>query len=167
MKDMAASVRTRLLNLARKDGTPFQRLLTLYNQEGLLHRIVSTRYENSVVLKGGLLFYQLQGMAARPTKDIDLMDKRRGGSEAALRTILDSASIVDVDDGLRFDRDSVEVKPIAGQTEHGGVRGGITGYLGTARTHLQIDMGFGDVITGGPVRRYYRTILGNRSFSIQ
>lgn len=28
-------------------------------------------------------------------------------------------------------------------------------------------MGFGDVITGGPVRRSYRTILGNRSFSIR
>jgi hypothetical protein len=28
-------------------------------------------------------------------------------------------------------------------------------------------MGFGDVVTGGPVRRSYRTLLGNRSFSIQ
>lgn len=40
-------------------------------------------------------------------------------------------------------------------------------YLGTARTRLQIDMGFGDVITGGPVNRPYRTLLGNRSFTIR
>ncbi len=27
-------------------------------------------------------------------------------------------------------------------------------------------MGFGDIITGGPMERPYRTLLGNRSFSI-
>jgi hypothetical protein len=41
MKDIAASIRARLLNLARKEQVPFQRILTLYKQEGLLHRIVS------------------------------------------------------------------------------------------------------------------------------
>jgi predicted nucleotidyltransferase component of viral defense system len=105
MKNMPASVRARLLNLARKQGIPFQRLLTLYNQEGLLHRIVSTEYENSIVLKGGLLFYQLQGMVARPTKDIDLLGEDESGSEATLRAILDAASSVDIDDGLEFDHD--------------------------------------------------------------
>jgi predicted nucleotidyltransferase component of viral defense system len=167
MKNMPASVRARLLNLARKQGIPFQRLLTLYNQEGLLHRIVSTEYENSIVLKGGLLFYQLQGMVARPTKDIDLLGEDESGSEATLRAILAAASSVDIDDGLEFDHDSIDVAPIAGQTEHGGVRATIVGYLGTARTRLQIDMGFGDVMTGGPVRRSYRTIFGDRSFSIR
>lgn len=56
--------------------------------------------------------------------------------------------------------------PISGQTEHGGVRGNIVAYLGSARTRLQIDMGFGDIITGGPIERPYRTLLGNRRFSI-
>jgi hypothetical protein len=45
MKNMPASVRARLLNIAKKEKVPFQKLLTLYNQEGLLHRIVSTEYE--------------------------------------------------------------------------------------------------------------------------
>lgn len=167
MKNVSASVRARLLSLARNKRIPFQRLLTLYNQEGLLHRIVSTEYESSIILKGGLLFYQMQGMVARPTKDIDLLGVENDESENMLRAILESASTVNLDDGLEFDRDSIDVAPIAGQTDHGGVRGTITAYLGTARTRLQIDMGFGDVITAGPVRRSYRTILGNRSFSIQ
>lgn len=167
MKNMSASVRARLLNIARKEGIPFQRILTLYNQEGLLHRIVSTEYKNSVVLKGGLLFYQFRGLIARPTKDIDLLVKNEDGSDVTLRAILHAASIVDIDDGLEFDRDSIDAASIAAQTEHGGVRGTIIGCLGSARTRLQIDMGFGDVITGGPVRQSYRAILGNRSFSIQ
>ena len=88
MKNMSASVRSRLLNLARNEGIPFQRLLTLYNQVGLLHRVVSTEYENSIILKGGLLFYQLQGMVARPTKDIDLLGEGKSESKSTLRADL-------------------------------------------------------------------------------
>ena len=73
MKNIQASIRDRLLNYAKKNEVPFQRVLTLYMQESLLHRIVSTDYADSIALKGGLLFYQFQGMAARPTKDIDLL----------------------------------------------------------------------------------------------
>ncbi len=166
MKNMSASVRARLLNIAKKEKVPFQRLLTLYNQEGLLHRIVSTEYKDEVVLKGGLLFYQLQGVVSRPTKDIDLLGKDKSGSEATFRSILSTASNVQLNDGLEFDQNSIDIKPIAGQTEHGGIRGTIIGYLGTARTRIQIDMGFGDVVFGGPVLQSYRTLLENRSFSM-
>jgi hypothetical protein len=164
---MAASIRARLLNMAKKEQIPFQRILTLYKQEGILHRIVLTRYSKDIVLKGGLLFYQLQGFIARPTKDIDLLGSDNTSSKALLQDILTEASTIEIEDGLRFDPASIEVKPITGQTEHGGVRAWITAYLDSARTRLQIDMGFGDVITGGPVNRAYRTLLGNRSFSIQ
>lgn len=114
---MPDSVRARILNLARKERIPFQRLLALYNQEGLLHRIVSTEYESSIILKGGLLFYQLQGMAARPTKDIDLLGKDNGEPETTLRAIIESASTINLDDGLEFDRDSIGVAPITGQVD--------------------------------------------------
>ncbi len=46
------------------------------------------------------------------------------------------------------------------------MRGHIRGYLGNTRNDLQIDMGIGDVVTGGPIRLEYRTLLGNRTFSI-
>ena len=129
--------------------------------------MVSTQLASSIVLKGGLLFFQLQGMVARPTKDIDLLGSSDRREEALLQDLLDAATTVVIEDGLTFDRSSIDVAPIAGQTEHGGIRGHILAYLGTARIRIQIDMGFGDVITGGPVERLYRTLLGNRSFSIQ
>jgi hypothetical protein len=88
-------------------------------------------------------------------------------SDALLKKILIEACLMQIEDGLRFEQESVMTGPIKGQTDHGGVRGYITGFLGTARTQLQLDMGFGDIVTGGPVIRLYRTILGNRSFSIQ
>ncbi len=167
MTNISASIRAKLLNMAKKEQIPFQRILTLYKQEGILHRIVMTQYSKDIVLKGGLLFYQLQGFIARPTKDIDLLGLDRSSSETILQEILTEACTIDIEDGLRFDSSSIEVRPITGQTDHGGVRAWITAYLDSARTRLQIDMGFGDVITGGPVNRPYRTLLGNRSFSIQ
>ena len=167
MKDMAASIRTRLMNIARKEQVPFQRILTLYKQEGLLHRIASTRYSKDIVLKGGLLFYQLQGFIARPTKDIDLLGSQKSDSETLLFNVLTEACSLHIDDGLKLDSGSIDVSPITGQTDHGGVRAYITMYLGTSRTRLQIDMGFGDVITGGPIDKPYRTLLGNRSFTIK
>jgi len=167
MRNTAASIRGRLITIAKHEDIPFQRILTLYKQEGLLHRMASTQLASSIVLKGGLLFFQLQGMVARPTKDIDLLGSSDRRAEGLLQELLDAASSVEIEDGLTFDRSSIDVAPIAGQTEHGGIRGDILAYLGSARTRIQIDMGFGDVITGGPVERPYRTVLGNRSFSIQ
>jgi hypothetical protein len=166
VRNTAASIKDRLLSIARHEGIPFQRILTLYKQEGLLHRMVSTQLASSIVLKGGLLFFQLQGMIARPTKDIDLLESSDRREEALLQNLLDASSTVKIEDGLTFDRSSIDVASIAGQTEHGGIRGHILACLGTARTRIQIDMGFGDVVTGGPVERPYRTLLGNRSFSI-
>ena len=128
----------RLLNIAKQEDISFQRILTLYKQEGLLHRIVSTEYEDSIVLKGGLLFYQRQGTAARPTKDIDLLGSDVDETEATLQAILTTASRVQIDDGLEFDDNSITIGRITGQTEHGGIRGSIVGYLGPARTRLRI-----------------------------
>ena len=167
MKNVTASIRDRLLHFARQEGIQFQRVLTLYKQEGLLHRIVSTDFAGSVVLKGGLLFFQVKGLVARPTKDIDLLGTGTDEDQMFLLNVLLSAAGVAIDDGLTFDHDSIAVAPISGQTEHGGVRGNILAYLGSARTRLQIDIGFGDIITGGPIERPYRTLLGNRSFSIR
>lgn len=167
MRNVVASTKDKLLNIAKREGIQFQRVLTLYKQEGLLHRIVATTYGDSVVLKGGLLFYQIQGIVARPTKDIDLLGLGEDRNETLVQDVLHAASVVEIEDGLTFDRNSIEVAGVSRQTKHGGVRGHILGYLGNARSRLQIDMGFDDYITGGPVKRPYRTLLANRSFSIQ
>ena len=55
-KDTAASVRQRLLNLSRRSGEEFQRLLTRYAAERLLDRLSRSAYARRFVLKGALLF---------------------------------------------------------------------------------------------------------------
>ncbi|MDE0264449.1 MAG: nucleotidyl transferase AbiEii/AbiGii toxin family protein, partial [Bryobacterales bacterium] len=49
-------------------------------------------------------------------------------------------------DGLIFDPASIWTDRIAGDAEYEGIRIRFQGVLGTARVHMQIDIGFGDAV---------------------
>jgi len=53
---VAASVRQRLLNLARSQDEDFQRVLTRYTLERLMYRLSRSRHRDVFVLKGAMLF---------------------------------------------------------------------------------------------------------------
>lgn len=63
MKDVAASVKARLLNLARREGRDFNRVLLLYLQEQFLTRLANSNYQDQFVLKG--VSYSICTTAAR------------------------------------------------------------------------------------------------------
>jgi len=54
--NIAASVRQRLLNLARESKQDFGLLLTKYALERLLFRISQSKHKTAFILKGALLF---------------------------------------------------------------------------------------------------------------
>jgi len=56
-KDMAASVRQRLLNLARKRREDFDYVLRQYVMQRLLYRLGHSDYAGQFLLKGALLFW--------------------------------------------------------------------------------------------------------------
>jgi len=55
-KNTTASVRDRLLVLARERGEDFQLLLTRYGLERLLYRLGKSGYRDRFILKGAMLF---------------------------------------------------------------------------------------------------------------
>lgn len=55
-KNIAASVRQRLQNLARNRKEDFQLVLSRYALERLLHRIDQSPYRGRFVIKGAMLF---------------------------------------------------------------------------------------------------------------
>lgn len=55
-KNIAASVRDRLLALARERGEDFQLILTQYGLERLLYRLSQSVYRERFILKGAMLF---------------------------------------------------------------------------------------------------------------
>lgn len=67
------SIRSKLLNVAKKENVFYQTVLTRYFQERLLYRMSQTRYRSNFYLKGGALLYAFERFAARPTLDIDFL----------------------------------------------------------------------------------------------
>jgi predicted nucleotidyltransferase component of viral defense system len=62
-------------------------------------------------------------------------------------------------DGLEFDANSVEAAPIREEQVYQGQRVTLTAFLGKARILIQVDVGFGDVITPRAKMIIYPTLL--------
>jgi len=73
VKDIAASVRARLLNLATTGTYEFQDLLVQYGLERLLYRLSVSEYRDRFVLKGAMLFTVWSPLPHRVTHDLDLL----------------------------------------------------------------------------------------------
>jgi len=62
-------------------------------------------------------------------------------------------------DGIEFNRDSIEVSRIKEDADYEGVRVQFHATLARARSPMQLDIGFGDIITPGPTEVEYPTII--------
>jgi hypothetical protein len=71
--NIAASVRQRLLNLAKARNEEFQQVLTRFALERLLYRLTLSKYADRFVLKGALLFRLWFDLEQRPTRDADFL----------------------------------------------------------------------------------------------
>jgi len=98
--DVAASVRARLLNLARERGEEMQRLFVRYALERLLYRLGRSRHADRFALKGAMLFPVWDLPRPRATRDLDLLGVG-DTSEAAIVTAFEEIWKTEVeDDGL-------------------------------------------------------------------
>jgi len=157
-QDLAASIRARLLNLAKANNTDFNQILVRYALERFLYRISQSKYSDQFLLKGALLFALWYDMPHRPTRDADLLGFGDSNLKSLEETFRDISSMM-VDDGVVFDPDSVTVEEIRKEAGYSGARVVISANLAKARTKTQIDIGFGDVVTPNPIDATYPTLL--------
>lgn len=73
VEDIAASVRARLLNVAKKSGRVFDAVLLQYLQERFVYRLSLSRFRCRLILKGARLFLAYDMSLLRPTRDIDFL----------------------------------------------------------------------------------------------
>ena len=151
-KAVGASVRARLLHLAREHGDDFQILLTRYANERLLYRLTQSRHHGSFILKGATLFTLWTGHPHRATCDVDLLGIGDPGEDRLREIFAELIALEVTDDGVVFDVGSLAVAPIREDQEYGGVRVEMVARVTAARVRLQIDVGFGDAVTPPPVR---------------
>lgn len=160
MKGSGKSIRTRLLNIAKKENLSFQLVIIRYMHERLLFRLSLSDYSNSFCLKGGTLIYFYTLEKTRPTRDIDFLGSDipydRSFVETAFRMI---CSISYPPDAVFFDSRSIVSEEITSQGKYPGIRLFITSTLDTIIQRIQIDVGFGDVVIPKPVKIIFPTFF--------
>lgn len=159
IKNLPASVRQKLTNLADRQGEPFQRVLVHYGLERPLYRLSRSKHRDRFILKGALLFSVWSHAPHRPTMDVDLMSAASADVKE-LVAIFNAICATPVEnDGLTFFSGSVRGEEIRETHAYAGVRIKLLAKLGNAHIDLQADVGFADAITPGPVELYYPTLL--------
>lgn len=157
-RDRAASVRARLLNVAKATGTDFNLVLVRFALERLLFRLSTSAHSDRFVLKGALLFTLWYDLPHRATRDADLLGFGPSDTGSMASVFRDIASVA-ADDGIVFDPASVRVGVIRKDAGYGGVRVTLNGKLANARCVAQVDVGFGDAVTPGPTDAVYPVLL--------
>ena len=157
--NIGASVRARLLNIAKGSGQDYNRVLIRYAQERLLYRISVSPYRNNFILKGALLFITYKMPNLRPTKDIDFLFRGTQEDKEGIKTIVGEVVAVTIEDGITFDPKTIAVESIAEEAAYGGLRVSVQCSVGGARNVLQVDIGFGDRIVAGPIDIEYPVLL--------
>ena len=71
--NVAASVRARLLNVAKAQGVDFNQVLVRFALERILYRLGQSQHADRFLLKGALLFTLWYDMPHRATRDADLL----------------------------------------------------------------------------------------------
>lgn len=139
-------------NVAKAQGVDFNQVLVRFALERILYRLAQSQHAERFLLKGALLFTFWYDMPHRATRDADLLGFGASDLDAVAQTFRE---IVAVADGMAFDPASVTVEEIRKEAGYGGVRVLIAGELAKARCKTQIDVGFGDAVTPGPVDSVY------------
>ena len=158
-RNLAASVRQRLLNIAKREGEVFDLVLTRYALERFLYRLGRSQYHSQFLLKGAMLFAVWGGEPHRPTRDIDLLGF--GPSELPLlEKIFRNICQENVEpDGVEFLPDTLRAIEIREDQEYQGVRVQFEARLENAMIPIQVDIGFGDAVTPAPENITYPTVL--------
>lgn len=158
----AASVHARLINLAKVRGVDPNRILERYALERWLYRLSISEQHERLCLKGALLFDLWFGATHRPTRDADFIGFGRAET-AALEALVRGVCAIEVDDGLSFDLDALQIEEIREEARYDGLRVRLHACLGKGRIPMQLDVAYGDAVTPGMDEVQYPTLLDESS----
>jgi predicted nucleotidyltransferase component of viral defense system len=147
-RNVGASIRARLLTLAREKGQAFDLLLTRYGLERLLYRLSISPHGDRFVLKGAMLLTRWFDDPHRATRDVDLLGYGDPSPEQVLAVFREICAN-DLGDGVTFDVTALRVDLIRDELEYGGLRLRTTATLAGARITIVVDIGFGDAVEPG------------------
>ena len=105
------------------------------------------------------MFAIWSGQLHRATQDLDFLSSGAVDVAAVEHVFQEICRTPVEDDGLQFVESSVRADKTRDDQQYEGLRVQLAARLGAARIPLQVDIGFGDAITPGPIEAVLPTLL--------
>lgn len=150
-RNLAASVRQKLLDLSKARQEEFQSVLTRYALERLLYRLHESKHRDRFILKGAMLFTLWSNEPHRATRDLDLLCQGENSIAHLEQVFQDICKTPVEDDGLDFQAETVKGELIKEKQAYEGVRIKLRSVLTGTKTQISVpvDIGFGDAVVPG------------------
>lgn len=162
--DLAGSRYLALQRLARAEKRPTAELLQLYVLESFLRRLVRSRHDRALVLKGGMLLAAFD--LRRATRDVDVLALKTDNDPAAVQRLIVDVTSVEADDGVEFLRHTITVAVIRDDDMYPGVRASLDACLATARLKFSVDFNVGDPVIPAPIRTAIPALLDDENIEV-
>lgn len=162
-KNVAHSVRTQLLALAKQRKEDFNFLIERYALERMLFRLSNSSHVNRFVLKGGLLVSLWASNTYRPTRDADMLAYGDPKPEGLKEIFRELCTLESQSDGLIFDPETITDQAIKEDQEYSGTRIVIEASLMDIKIRVQFDIGFGDAVYPEAQIAEYPTMIAGLS----
>ena len=160
----AMQIKARIKNLAAQYHIPAQAVLQNYMLERLLERISLSKYQDRIILKGGMLIASMVGISNRTTMDMDATLRNFPLTEETIRAAFIEICDIPLPDEVRFTLH--HVAPIREEDEYGGYRVALLASFDTIQTPLKIDVTTGDVITPGAVCYSFQSTFEEKGIEV-
>ncbi len=151
-------------NKSQGDNAKATTLIRNFVMERFLERISFSKYNDKLILKGGLLIASMVGLDNRATMDMDTTIRNYNLSIEDAKKMIEDIIAVPLDDGIQFVIKSVG--SIMDEAEYPGIRLKLEAVLDTMKTPLKIDISTDDVITPKEVDYEYKLMFEERSISV-
>ncbi|MCV7093229.1 nucleotidyl transferase AbiEii/AbiGii toxin family protein [Mycobacterium interjectum] len=139
-------------------GAPTQEYLIRHTLESFLDRLTRSSHAGDFVLKGGVLLAAYG--VRRPTKDADANAVHADVTAEHLVRVVRDIAAIDVDDGVLFDLETINVREIRDQVDYPGLRVRVAVSIGPWQGAAAWDVSTGDPIVPPPRQVTIDRILG-------
>ncbi len=138
------SIKEKIRSIAKSRDTSFAELWRNLILERFLARLCQSQYKHNFIFKGGALLARYLTLG-RETKDIDFLVNQLSNEMEVLGSVLEEISAIDLNDSFEFKTVNVDTlnhdhMPYTGATVK------LIAKFGATKTHLDMDLGFGDVV---------------------
>ena len=164
MNNNAQSVKDKLKTIAKQRNVDFNLVMRFYTYDGFMERLVTSKYKNNFILKGGFYLSKLFGIDNRSTIDIDTAIQNTELDKENIKNIINEILNIDTNDNVIFLLE--EITSIREEDEYGGLRVTVIFKLDNIKDKFHIDIATGDPIYPGPKYYNYQTLINNKEYEV-